>query len=221
MAGLYRIVIIFQLTCDHPQKLQRDIETMTSKTIINYKGRGLRRWYLAYSLVGSQLEKIQDGRNIWAGIVVPSLSCQRQFRAAAILPPLISGSNQNDSRDFVRRFGPLGVHQLRVMQLRLNANELTLDRKWLYAPLAANSKAITIPFFPPPPLSIFHPPPFENPFPLATQIFPSSSFACHYSYSERYLFSFVSYVEIKYFSKKVFFASEKMVECRNRILRWE
>lgn len=148
MAGPYRIVIIFQLTCDHPQKLQRDIETMTSKTIINYKGRGLRRWYLAYSLVGSQLEKIQDGRNIWAGIVVPSLSCQRQFRAAAILPPLISGSNQNDSRDFVRRFGPLGVHQLRVMQLRLNANELTLDRKWLYAPLAANSKAITIPFFP-------------------------------------------------------------------------
>ena len=129
---------------------KRDIETMTSKTIINYKGRGLRRWYLAYSLVGSQLEKIQDGRNIWAGIVVPSLSCQRQFRAAAILPPLISGSNQNDSRDFVRRFGPLGVHQLRVMQLRLNANELTLDRKWLYAPLAANSKAITIPFFPPP-----------------------------------------------------------------------
>lgn len=83
-----------------------------------------------------------------AGIVVPSLvSCQRQFRAAAILPPLISRSNQNDSRDFVRRFGPLGVHQLRVMQLRLNANELTLDRKWLYAPLAANSKAITIPFF--------------------------------------------------------------------------
>ena len=81
---------------------------------------------------------------------MPSLSCQRQFRAAAILPPLISGSNQNDSRDFVRRFGPLGVHQLRVMQLRLNANELTLDRKWLYAPLAANSKAITIPFFPPP-----------------------------------------------------------------------
>lgn len=155
MAGPYRIVIIFQLTCDHPQKLQRDIETMTSKTIINYKGRGLRRWYLAYSLVGSQLEKIQDGRNIWAGIVVPSLSCQRQFRAAAILPPLISGSNQNDSRDFVRRFGPLGVHQLRVMQLRLNANELTLDRKWLYAPLAANSKAITIPFFPPPPYQSF------------------------------------------------------------------
>jgi len=28
------------------------------------------------------------------------------------------------------------------MQLRLNANELTLDRKWLYAPLPANSKAI-------------------------------------------------------------------------------
>lgn len=30
------------------------------------------------------------------------------------------------------------------MQLRLNANELTLNRKWLYAPLAANSKAIMV-----------------------------------------------------------------------------
>lgn len=30
----------------------KDIETMISKTIINYKGRDLRRWYLAYSLVG-------------------------------------------------------------------------------------------------------------------------------------------------------------------------
>lgn len=141
----------------------------------------------------SQLEKIQDGRNIWAGIVVPSLSCQRQFRAAAILPPLISGSNQNDSRDFVRRFGPLGVHQLRVMQLRLNANELTLDRKWLYAPLAANSKAITIPFFLP--LSIFHPLSFENPFPLVTQIFPLSSFTSYYSTVKIYLFLFISYVD--------------------------
>lgn len=39
---------------------------------------------------------------------------------------------------------PLEARWLRVMQLRLNANELTLDRKWLYAPLAANSRAITI-----------------------------------------------------------------------------
>lgn len=160
----------------------------------------------------SQLEKIQDGRNIWAGIVVPSVSCQRQFRAAAILPPLISGSNQNDSRDFVRRFGPLGVHQLRVMQLRLNANELTLDRKWLYAPLAANSKAITILFFLP--LSIFHPLPFENPFPLAIQIFPL--FTCHYSIVEA-LFLFVSYMDKTIFPRR-YLQVKKKGRCRDQIL---
>lgn len=121
----------------------------------NYKLKTARPSSMVSGLLVSwlQLEKIQDVRNIWAGIVIPSVPRQRQFRAAAILPPLISRSNQNDSRDFVRRFGPLGAHQLRVMQLRLNVNELTLDRKWLYAPLAANSKAITVPFFHP--LSIF------------------------------------------------------------------
>lgn len=46
------------------------------------------------------------------GIVVKPDARQGQFRAAAILPPLISGSNQNDSRDFVRRLGfPLGARQ--------------------------------------------------------------------------------------------------------------
>lgn len=121
----------------------------------NYKLKTARPSSMVSGLLVSwlQLGKIQDVRNIWAGIVIPSVPRQRQFRAAAILPPLISRSNQNDSRDFVRRFGPLGAHQLRVMQLRLNVNELTLDRKWLYAPLAANSKAITVPFFRP--LSIF------------------------------------------------------------------
>ena len=120
-----------------------------NNTADNYKLKTIRPTSMVSGLLVSclQLEKIQDARNIWAGIVVPSVPRQKQFRAAAILPPLISGSNQNDSRDFVRRFGPLGAHQLRVMQLRLNANELTLDRKWLYAPLAANSKAITVPFF--------------------------------------------------------------------------
>lgn len=128
----------------------------------NYKLKTARPSSMVSGLLVSwlQLEKIQDVRNIWAGIVIPSVPRQRQFRAAAILPPLISRSNQNDSRDFVRRFGPLGAHQLRVMQLRLNVNELTLDRKWLYAPLAANSKAITVSFFHP--LSIFLLLPFEN-----------------------------------------------------------
>jgi len=32
------------------------------------------------------------------------------------------------------------------MQLRLNTNELTRDRKWLYAPLPANNKIIMISF---------------------------------------------------------------------------
>jgi len=34
------------------------------------------------------------------------------------------------------------------MQLRLNTNELTRDRKWLYAPLPANNKIIMISFIP-------------------------------------------------------------------------